>query len=107
MKRHWLGAIAIVAVLAIVAGVAAQASSSKTNGLTRNTAVSGSISFDGIWTASSRQTNFNNVIKALQQALSERPRQLQAGRQQPADGARDAVAGGHPPDMADIAQPGT
>ncbi|HEY3961877.1 MAG TPA: hypothetical protein VGL84_05080, partial [Gaiellaceae bacterium] len=65
MKRHWLGAIAIVAVLAIVAGVAAQSSSSKTNGLTRNTSVSGSISFDGIWTASSGQKNFNDVIKGF------------------------------------------
>ena len=36
-----------------------------------------------------RQTAFGDVIKALQQGLSERQGQLQAGRQQPADRARD------------------
>ena len=70
-------------------------------------AVSGSITFDGIWTSSSGQKQFDDVINLLQQDVSERQGQLQAGRRQPPDRARDGVAGGQPPDMADIAQPGT
>jgi ABC-type glycerol-3-phosphate transport system substrate-binding protein len=107
VKRHWLGAVALVAVLAIVAGVAAQSSASKTTTLKGSKAVSGSISFDGIWTASSGQKNFQDVINAFRKLypnvhVNYKP----VGNNLPTVLAT-AVAGGHPPDMADIAQPGT
>ena len=107
MKRHWLGIAALVGVLAIVAGVAAQSSSSKTTKLTVNTAVSGSISFDGIWTASSGQKNFQDVINAFHKLYPNvKVNYKPVGNNLPTVLAT-AVAGGHPPDMADIAQPGT
>lgn len=107
MKRHWLGVAALVGVLAIVAGIAAQSSASKTTAPKVNTAVSGSISFDGIWTASSGQKNFQDVIKGFNKLypnvhVNYKP----VGNNLPTVLAT-AVAGGHPPDMADIAQPGT
>ncbi|HEY2326826.1 MAG TPA: extracellular solute-binding protein [Gaiellaceae bacterium] len=107
MKRHWLGAVAAFAVLAIIAGVAAQSSASKTTALKVNTSVKGTISFDGIWTASSGQKNFQDVIKAFNKLypnvhVNYKP----VGNNLPTVLAT-AVAGGHPPDMADIAQPGT
>jgi len=107
VKRHWLGTAALVAVLAIVAGVAAQSSSSKTTKLKVNTAVSGKISFDGIWTASSGQKNFQDVINAFHKLYPKvQVNYKPVGNNLPTVLAT-AVAGGHPPDMADIAQPGT
>jgi ABC-type glycerol-3-phosphate transport system substrate-binding protein len=107
VKRHWLGAVAIVGVLAIVAGVAAQSSASKTNGAKVNTAVSGTITFDGIWTASSGQKNFQDVINAFNKLYPKvHVNYKPVGNNLPTVLAT-AVAGGHPPDMADIAQPGT
>jgi ABC-type glycerol-3-phosphate transport system substrate-binding protein len=107
VKRHWLGAIVAIVVLALVAGIAAKSSQSKTTATKVNTAVSGSISFDGIWTASSGQKNFQDVIKGFNKLypnvhVNYKP----VGNNLPTVLAT-AVAGGHPPDMADIAQPGT
>ena len=104
MKRIWLTlAIAIVAVLAIA--VANGMAGAKTTHV--NTGVSGTISFDGIWTASSGQKNFQDVIKGFNKLypnvhVNYKP----VGNNLPTVLAT-AVAGGHPPDMADIAQPGT
>ncbi len=69
--------------------------------------VSGTITFDGIWTASSGQTQFQDVIAAFNKIypnvhVDYKP----VGNNLPTVLAT-AVAGGHPPDMADIAQPGT
>jgi alpha-glucoside transport system substrate-binding protein len=72
-----------------------------------NYAVSGSISFDGIWTSSSGQTQFQDVIKAFnKQYPNVHVNYKPVGNNLPTV-LSTAVAGGHPPDMADIAQPGT
>ena len=68
-------------------------------------AVSGSISFDGIWTGS-EAASFAKVIKAFNKVypkvhINYKP----VGNNVPTVLAT-AIAGGHPPDMADIAQPG-
>ncbi|HEV2590368.1 MAG TPA: extracellular solute-binding protein [Gaiellaceae bacterium] len=104
MKRVWISlAVAIAAVLAItVANGTAGAKKAQVN-----KAVSGTISFDGIWTASSGQKNFQDVIKGFNKLypnvhVNYKP----VGNNLPTVLAT-AVAGGHPPDMADIAQPGT
>ncbi len=72
-----------------------------------NTAVSGTITFDGVWTSSSGQTQFQDVIKLFNKTYPNVHVQYKpVGNNLPTVLAT-AVAGGHPPDMADIAQPGT
>jgi len=114
MTRKWLGAAALVAVLAITAGCGSSKSSApKASGVAGaqhtqvNKAVSGTISFDGIWTASSGQKNFQDVIKDFNKLYPKvHVNYKPVGNNLPTVLAT-AVAGGHPPDMADIAQPGT
>jgi alpha-glucoside transport system substrate-binding protein len=72
-----------------------------------NTAVSGTITFDGVWTSSSGQTQFQDVIKLFNKTYPNvHVRYKPVGNNLPTVLAT-AVAGGHPPDMADLAQPGT
>jgi ABC-type glycerol-3-phosphate transport system substrate-binding protein len=109
VKRQWLLAAAlIVAVAAVAAGCGSKKSgvlgAQKT---VVNKGVSGSISFDGIWTASSGQKNFQDVIKGFNKLYPNvKVNYKPVGNNLPTVLAT-AVAGGHPPDMADIAQPGT
>jgi len=113
MKRKWLGAAALVAVLAVSAGCGSNksASSSTTSGVAGaqktvvNKSVSGSVTFDGIWTGA-EATAFGKVIKAFNKAYPKvRVKYKPVGNNVPTVLAT-AIAGGHPPDMADIAQPG-
>jgi alpha-glucoside transport system substrate-binding protein len=97
---------AITAVCALaVALVAAGAGIGKT-GATPNSAVSGTIVFDGVWTSSTGQPQFQAVIDQFERLypnvhVAYRP----IGPGLPI--ALEAeVAAGHPPDMADLAQPG-
>ena len=70
------------------------------------TAVSGSITFDGIWTGS-EATAFGDVIKAFNKVYPNvKVNYKPVGNNVPTVLAT-AIAGGHPPDMADIAQPGS
>jgi hypothetical protein len=99
-----LGALVLVAVLAIAASYAgtSAAHSQKT---TVNTAVSGSVSFDGIWTGSEAAA-FGQVIKAFNKLYPKvHVNYKPVGNNVPTVLAT-SIAGGHPPDMADIAQPG-
>jgi hypothetical protein len=112
MKRTWLAAVVLVTVLAITAGCGSKSSTkSGTSGVAgaqhtqTNNAVSGSVNFDGIWTGS-EATAFGKVIKAFNKVypkvhINYKP----VGNNVPTVLAT-AIAGGHPPDMADIAQPG-
>jgi alpha-glucoside transport system substrate-binding protein len=94
-----------VVLLAVVL-LAALAVSSSGSGATKSThAVSGKISFDGVWTGA-EATAFGAVIKAYNKVypgvkVSYKP----VGDNLPTV-VSTAVAGGNPPDMADIAQPG-
>ena len=94
------------AVLLVVVPLAVLAASSTGSGATRSTsAVSGSISFDGVWTGAEASA-FGGVIKAYNKLypkvkVSYKP----VGDNLPTV-LSTAVAGGNPPDMADIAQPG-
>jgi hypothetical protein len=112
MSMKWLAAGALVAVLAISAGCGSKSSAKSTgSGVAGaqhtqvNKAVSGSVTFDGIWTGS-EATAFGKVIKAFNKVypkvhINYKP----VGNNVPTVLAT-AIAGGHPPDMADIAQPG-
>ncbi len=116
MKQRTLAIAGLVALLAVLAGCgssSSNASKSTTGGVAGaqktvvNSNVKGTITFDGIWTASSGQKNFADVIKGFNKLypnvhVNYKP----VGSDLPTVLAT-AVAGGHPPDMADIAQPGT
>jgi alpha-glucoside transport system substrate-binding protein len=99
-------ALAVAATALLVAGIAGAKTSAHAR-VHQNLAVKGSISFDGIWTSSSGQKQFQDVINAFNKIypnvhVNYKP----VGNNLPTVLAT-AVAGGHPPDMADIAQPGT
>ena len=113
MKAKWVAVVPLVAVVAVAAGCGSKSAAPKTSGVAgaqktlANKSVSGTITFDGIWTASSGQKNFADVIKGFNKLypnvhVNYKP----VGDNLPTVLAT-AVAGGHPPDMADIAQPGT
>ncbi|HEX5245915.1 MAG TPA: extracellular solute-binding protein [Gaiellaceae bacterium] len=95
-----------VATALLVAGLAG-ARTSSTGRAHQNLAVSGTITFDGIWTASSGQKQFADVIAAFNKTYPNvHVKYKPVGDSLPTVLAT-AVAGGKPPDMADIAQPGT
>jgi len=98
---------AALAVLVLAVLVATQIASASRTSKSGATAVSGTITFDGIWTASSGQKQFADVIKAFNKLYPKvHVNYKPVGNNLPTVLAT-AVAGGHPPDMADIAQPGT
>ena len=95
-----------VATALLVAGLAGARTSTPARAH-QNLAVSGSISFDGIWTSSSGQKQFQDVINGFEKIYPKvKVNYKPVGNNLPTVLAT-AVAGGHPPDMADIAQPGT
>ena len=99
--------IALVGIAAALALLIAGAAGAKVRSHTGTSAVSGTITFDGIWTASSGQKQFADVIAAFnKQYPNVKVNYKPVGNDLPTVLAT-AVAGGHPPDMADIAQPGT
>ena len=103
-SRIAIVALAAVATALLVAGLAGARTSSQAK-VHQNLAVKGSISFDGIWTAG-EATAFGKVISAFNKVypkvhINYKP----VGNNVPTVLAT-AIAGGRPPDMADIAQPG-
>jgi len=98
--------IALVGIAAALALLVAGAAGANVRSHSSTSAVSGSITFDGIWTASSGQKQFADVIKAFNKVYPDvKVNYKPVGNDLPTVLAT-AVAGGHPPDMADIAQPG-
>jgi len=107
MTRHRILACALIGAGGLLTAGLAGATTGTPASPKANYAVSGSISFDGIWTSSSGQKQFQDVIKAFNKLypnvhVNYKP----VGNNLPTVLAT-AIAGGHPPDMADIAQPGT
>src|SRR6476469_7100053 len=99
--------IALVGIAAALALFVAGSAGAHVRSHTGTSAVSGSISFDGVWTASSGQKQFADVIAAFNKLYPNvKVNYKPVGNDLPTVFAT-AVAGGHPPDMADIAQPGT
>jgi alpha-glucoside transport system substrate-binding protein len=107
LRKARVIAPAALAVLVLAVLVATQIASASRSTKTGREAVSGTITFDGIWTASSGQKQFADVIKAFNKLYPKvHVNYKPVGNNLPTVLAT-AVAGGHPPDMADIAQPGT
>jgi alpha-glucoside transport system substrate-binding protein len=105
VRKRWRIVPAALAVIALAVFAATQLASASSKAKAGPAAVSGSISFDGIWTGA-EATSFGKVIKAFNQVypnvhVNYKP----VGNNVPTVLAT-AIAGGHPPDMADIAQPG-
>jgi alpha-glucoside transport system substrate-binding protein len=107
MNRTRIAVVGFAAALALIAAGLASATTGSHAKTAQNTAVKGTVTFDGIWTASSGQKQFADVITAFNKTypnvhVNYKP----VGNNLPTVLAT-AVAGGHPPDMADVAQPGT
>jgi hypothetical protein len=93
----------------VIVPIAVLAASSTGSGATRSAQAackaSGSISFDGVWTGAEAQS-FGAVIKAFNKVCPKvKVNYKPVGDNLPTV-VSTAVAGGNPPDMADIAQPG-
>jgi alpha-glucoside transport system substrate-binding protein len=107
MSRTRIAVVGLCATLALLAAGLAGATSGSHAKSSRVSAVSGSITFDGIWTSSSGAKEFANVIALFNKTYPNvHVKYKPVGNDLPTVLAT-AVAGGHPPDMADIAQPGT
>jgi maltose-binding protein MalE len=105
MSRTRIAVAGLAAALALLAAGLAGASPSSHAKSSRVSAVSGSISFDGIWTGAEAKS-FGAVIKSFNQKYPNvKVNYKPVGNNIPTVLAT-AIAGGHPPDMADIAQPG-
>jgi alpha-glucoside transport system substrate-binding protein len=105
MRKRWPLVATALAVVAVAALAGTQLASASKTSKSASTAVSGSISFDGIWTGAEAK-NFGQVIKAFNKVYPNvKVNYKPVGNNVPTVLAT-AIAGGHPPDMADIAQPG-
>jgi len=105
MSRTRIAIVGFAAVLALLAaGLAGATTSSHAKG-SQVSAVTGSVTFDGIWTGAEAKS-FGAVITAFNKKFpGVKVKYKPVGNNIPTVLAT-AVAGGHPPDMADIAQPG-
>jgi len=99
------GGVALVAALAAVVAVFAGSSQAGAKKTGVNTSVSGSVSFWGIW-AAEEQTAFQKVINGFTKKYPNvKVTYTSKGNDMPTVLAT-AIAGGNPPDVADVAQPG-
>jgi alpha-glucoside transport system substrate-binding protein len=105
MNRTRIAVVGFAAALALLAaGLAGATTSSHAKG-SHVSALKGSVSFDGIWTGAEAKS-FGAVITAFNKTYPNvKVKYKPVGNNIPTVLAT-AVAGGHPPDMADIAQPG-
>ncbi len=95
----------LVAILAVAAGCGGGGGGSKSSSTSANTSVSGSVKFWGIWSAS-EQKAFESVIAGFnKQYPNVHVTYTSKGNDIPTVLAT-ALAGGSPPDVADVAQPG-
>jgi alpha-glucoside transport system substrate-binding protein len=105
MSRTRIVVVGLATVLALLAAGLAGASTSSHAKASQVSAVSGTITFDGIWTGAEAKS-FGAVITAFNKKFPKvKVKYKPVGNNIPTV-LGTAVAGGHPPDMADIAQPG-
>ncbi len=111
MKNRYVLSAGTVAIVLLVAAAAASGGASKTatagkaGNAARNTSVSGSVSFDGIWTGS-EATDFGKVISAFNKVYPNVHIKYNPLGNNETTVLGTAITGGNPPDMADIAAPG-
>ena len=103
MRRGWAYKAAVLA--AVIPLAVLVATGTGTGATKKAQAVSGSITFDGVWTGA-EASHFGAVIAAFNKTYpGVKVNYKPVGDNLPTVLAT-AVAGGNPPDMADIAQPG-
>jgi alpha-glucoside transport system substrate-binding protein len=101
MRIRKLTALVALTALAVAALVATSTAGAKT----KHRGVSGSISITGVWTGAEEQ-NFQAVIDGFTKANPDvKVKYTSSGDQTPTVLAT-AVAGGNPPDLASVSQPG-
>jgi alpha-glucoside transport system substrate-binding protein len=107
MKRKWIAVVPLVVLVAVAAGCGSNKSASGVEGAqtTVDKGVSGSVTFDGIWTGS-EATAFGSVIKAFNKVYPNVKVKYNPLGNNLTTVLSTAITGGHPPDIADIAQPG-
>jgi alpha-glucoside transport system substrate-binding protein len=101
MTRARIGALFASAAVVLIAGAGAGA-----GGPAPNTAISGTIVFDGVWTARTGQPQFQAVIDQFERLYPNVHVVYEPIGPGLPIALTAAVAAGHPPDMADLAQPG-
>ena len=108
-KHHVIGAAIVAMVLPLVLIGAAAGRSAKSgaaaSGSARAAGVSGTVTFDGVWTGS-EAASFGKVIKAFNKVYPNVKIKYNPLGNNVSTVLSTSIAGGHPPDMADIAQPG-
>ena len=105
MTRKRIAVVGSAAALALLAAGLASATTRTHGNRVQNTAVKGSITFDGIWTGA-EATAFGRVIAAFNKVEPNVHVNYKPLGNNVSTVLATAIAGGHPPDMADIAQPG-
>src|SRR5579862_6308970 len=105
VRRSRVGLMLVLAAAIAAAAYGATTASSKTQKLTGPKAVSGSVTFDGVWTGS-EETAFNQVIKAFNKVYPNVKINYKPLGNNLTTVLSTQITGGNPPDMADIAQPG-
>jgi alpha-glucoside transport system substrate-binding protein len=111
VKSRYVLSAGIVAVVLLAAaggasgGASKYATSGKAGSAARNTSVSGSVSFDGIWTGA-EATAFGKVISAFNKVYPNVHVKYNPLGNNETTVLGTAITGGNPPDMADIAAPG-
>ena len=98
-------AVVLAAVLAVTAGCGGGSSSSGGTTTSGKSSVSGTVKFYGIW-AGTEQKAFEKVIAGFNQQYPNVTVNYQSKGNDIPTVLATAIAGGNPPDMADIAQPG-
>ena len=105
MSRTRIVVVGLATVLALLAAGLAGASTSSHAKASQVSAVSGTVTFDGIWTGAEAKS-FGAVITAFNKKFPKvKVKYKPVGNNIPTV-LTTAVAGGHPPDIADIAQIG-
>jgi ABC-type glycerol-3-phosphate transport system substrate-binding protein len=109
VKNRYLlcaGMVALVIPFVVVAAASGGAAkSAAARAAAARAAVSGSVSFDGVWTGA-EATDFGDVIKAFNQQYPNVKINYKPLGNNLTTILATAITGGNPPDMADIAQPG-
>jgi len=105
MTRKRMAVVGFAAALALLAAGLASATTRSHANRAQNTAAKGSITFDGIWTGA-EATAFGRVIAAFNKVEPNVHVNYKPLGNNVSTVLATAIAGGHPPDMADIAQPG-
>ncbi len=109
MKHRILLSAVLAAGVVLLVAAAASGGASKSAGSAAgakvNASVSGTVTFDGIWTGS-EATDFGDVIKAFNKVYPNVQIKYNPLGNNETTVLATAITGGNPPDMADIAAPG-